>query len=160
MSDLTTKVHGEEVKILAKIEQTINVEAPPEKVWPMVYYDKIPQWLEMIKKSEFITKEKGVLGAKAHMVAEIAGIKAEWDAETTEWTENERFAWRTTAGTFTGFGSMTLKPIKEGTKATVTMDYDLPYSFLGKLIDKLRVGKQMDKGFKVGMEKLKEIVER
>ena len=145
---------------MAKIERSIDIEAPPEKVWPMVYWDKIPQWLDMIKKAEFTSKDKDKLGATAHVVGEAAGIKAEWDAETTEWTENKRFAWRTTAGTFTGFGSMTLSPVKAGTKATFLMDYDLPYSFLGKLVDKLRVSKQMDKEFRIGMEKLKEIGER
>lgn len=145
---------------MAKIERSIDIEAPPEKVWPMVYWDKVPQWLDMIKTAEFTSKDKDRLGATAHVAGEIAGIKAQWDAETTEWTENQKFAWRTIAGTFTGFGSMTLSPVEAGTKVTFLMDYDLPYSFLGKLVDKLRVSKQMDKEFKIGMEKLKEIAEK
>jgi uncharacterized membrane protein len=145
---------------LAKIEKSIDIEAPPEKIWPMVYWDKIPQWMDIIPKAEFTSKNKDGLGAIAHVNGEAGGIKSEWVAETTEWNENKRFAWRTLSGTFTAFGSMTLTPTKTGTRATIIMDYDLPYSFLGKLVDKLRVSKDMDKGFTRAMEKLKEITER
>jgi uncharacterized membrane protein len=145
---------------LAKIEKSIDIEAPPEKIWPMVYWDKIPQWMDIIPKAEFTSKHKDGLGATAHVNGEAGGIKSEWVAETTEWSENKKFAWRTISGTFTGFGSMTLTPTKTGTKATIIMDYDLPYSFLGKIVDKLRVSKDMDKGFARAVEKLKEIAEK
>jgi hypothetical protein len=55
---------------------------------------------------------------------------------------------------------MTLTTIKGGTKATFVMDYDLPYSVLGKLIDKLRVSKEFDKNMEQAMKKLKEIAEK
>ena len=145
---------------MAKIEKSIDIAAPPEKIWSMIYWDKMPQWLDIIKKAEFTSKYKDRIGATAHVNGEAGGTKAEWDAETTEWTENKRFAWRTTAGTFTGFGFTTLTPIKNGTNVAIVMDYDLPYSFLGKLVDKLRVSKEMNKGFDRGMEKLKEIAEK
>jgi uncharacterized membrane protein len=145
---------------LARIEKSIEIEAPPEKIWPFVYWDKVPQWFDQIKKAEYKSKYKDRIGATAHVVGDAGSMKAEWDAETTEWTENSKFAWRTTAGSFTGFGSMTLSPVNSGTKATFVMDYDLPYSVLGKLIDKLRVSKDLDRGAERAMEKLKEITER
>jgi hypothetical protein len=39
----------------------------------------------------------------------------------------------------------TLEPTAKGTKLTSTMDYELPYSILGKLVDKLRVSKDVEK---------------
>jgi len=40
------------------------------------------------------------------------------------------------------------------------IDYELPYSVLGKLIDKLRVHKAMDKSYDVALKKLKDIMEK
>ena len=145
---------------MARIEKSIGINASPEKVWPMVYWDKVPQWYAQIKKAEYTSNYKDRIGAIAHVLAEAGGTKSEWDAETTEWIENKKFGWRTTAGSFTGFGSMTLAPFKAGTKATFVMDYDLPYSILGKLIDKLRVSRAIEKGIEKGMENLKEIMEK
>lgn len=147
-------------EILARIDRFIEINAAPDKIWPMVFWDKVPQWFGGVKKAEFTSKFKDAVGATAHVEGEAGGVRAWWDAETTEWVENERFAWRTTAGTFTGVGYMTLTPTDSGTKTTFVMDYDLPYSLLGKIIDKLRVGKDVDKDAVRGLEKLKEIAER
>jgi hypothetical protein len=55
---------------------------------------------------------------------------------------------------------MTFSPIKNGTKLTFEMDYDLPYSILGKIIDKLWVGKDIDASMERGLRKTKEIFEK
>jgi uncharacterized membrane protein len=145
---------------LARIERSINIETTPEKVWSMVFWDKVPQWFSSIKKAEYTTKFKDRVGAVAHVFAEAGGVKAEWDAETTEWTENVKYAWRSTAGNFTGVGSMKFSPLETGFKVTFIMDYDLPYSIFGKIIDKLRVGRDIDQSCKRGLEKLREIAQR
>ena len=54
---------------------------------------------------------------------------------------------------------MTLSPSETGTKATFMMDYDLPYYILGKIIDKLRVCKALEKGTARALKKLKTLVE-
>ncbi len=145
---------------MARIERSIEINATADKIWPMVFWDKVPQWFSGIKRGEYTSKFKDRVGATAHVEGVAGGVKAEWDAETTEWVENKKYAWRTTSGTFTGVGSMTLAPTNSGVKTTFVMDYDLPYSILGKIIDRLRVGKDLDKDAVRGMEKLKEIAER
>ena len=145
---------------MARIEKSIVINAPAEKVWPMVYWDRVPDWMDGITQAAYTSEYKDKVGATAHVQGDAGSIKAEWDAETTEWLENQKFAWRTFAGSFTGFGSMTLATIGAGTKATFLMDYDLPYSFLGRLVDKLRVSKDLEKGTEKALKKLKELVEK
>ena len=140
---------------MARIEKSIEINASPGEVWPLVYWDRVPRWMDQIRKAEYTSKEREGVGVVAHVCGEAGGIKSEWDAETTEWTENSRFAWRSTGGTFTGIGSMTLASFGAGTKATFMMDYDLPYSIFGKIIDKLRVYKAIEKATERGLEKLK-----
>jgi uncharacterized membrane protein len=145
---------------LARIEKTIEINTTPEKIWPLVYWDRVPEWMDQIPKAKYTSEYKDKLGAIAHVMGDAGSIKAEWDAETTEWIENQKFSWRTIAGNFTGFGSMTLTSIETGTKTIFLMDYDLPYSFLGKLVDRLRVSKDLEKGTERALRKLKQLAEK
>jgi carbon monoxide dehydrogenase subunit G len=54
---------------------------------------------------------------------------------------------------------ITLEPTAKGTKLTYSMDYELPYSVLGKLVDKLKVGKDMEKNLGVINENIKKALE-
>lgn len=144
---------------MARIEESIVVIAEPERIWPFLFWDRLPEWLDGIKKATYTSGEKDCVGATAHVVAEMAGIKAEWDVEITEYARNERATWRTTGGNLTAVGLTTLEPVEAGSKLTFVIDYDLPYSILGKVVDKLMVSRDVGKGIKTGLQKLKSIVE-
>jgi len=145
---------------LTGIEKSVEIKAPPEKVWPLLFWDRLPEWHPYIKRAEYTSKKRASVGAAAHVIGEAEGQKFEYDAETTEYVENERAVWRTTSGNWTAFGSTTLKPMKAGTKVTMVMNYELPYSILGKIIDKLKVKKSMGKGLETALENLKSMVEK
>ena len=144
---------------MARIEKTIRISVPPEKVWHMLFWDRIPEWLEGIKEAEYTSKEKDVIGATAHVVGETAGIKVEFDIEITEYNKNSGASWRTKAGNFTANGNTILKPTETGVELTLVMECDLPYSILGKIIDKLLVSREMEQGFDNGLKKLKDTLE-
>jgi uncharacterized membrane protein len=145
---------------LTRIEKSIEINAPPEKVWPTMFWDGWLEWYAPFKKIEDTSKEKNKVGSTVHVKGELAGLKMEFDGEITEVIENEKVTWRTTGGSFTGFGSNALAPTKDGTKVTIMMDYEMPYSVLGKLIDKLRFHKAFDKSIDVGLKKLKGMLEK
>jgi len=145
---------------LARIEKSIEIAVPPEKVWSMLFWDRIPEWLDGIKEAEYTSEEKDGVGATAHVVGETAGIKVEFDIEITKYTKYEGASWRTTAGNFTAIGFTSLKPTEAGAELTLVIDYDLPYSILGKIVDKLLVGRDMEKGFESGLGKLKSMLEK
>jgi uncharacterized membrane protein len=146
---------------LTRIEKSIEINALPEKIWPMIAHERLPEWFDLFQKIELTSKEDDKLGATHKMTSELYDIvHIEWEGETTEWIENKMYAWRTTGGPFTGFGSMNLTPIKTGTKFTMEMDYGIPYSFLGKLMDKLLIHEALEKAFDEGLKNLKEILEK
>lgn len=145
---------------MARIEKSIEIAVPPEKVWPMLFWDRIPEWLDGIKEAEYKSEEKDSVGATAHVVGETAGLKVEFDVEITEYTEYEGASWRTTTGNFTAIGFTILKPTEMGAELTLVIDYDLPYSILGKIVDKLLVGRDMENGFESGLGKLKNMLEK
>lgn len=127
----------------------------------MVAHEKLPEWFEPFKKVVLTSKQGDKVGATHHIFNELDGlIKVEWDSETTEWIENELYSWRSIGGHFTNFGSITLRPAKEGTKVTLELDYHLPYSVIGQIVDKLRVHKEIDKSIDSGLKKLKDMLEK
>ena len=123
-------------------------------------WEKIQQWHTGFKSIVWTSKEKNKVGSTLHVTGEVEGIKAEADIEITEWKDNEMFAWRTIGGNITGFGSVSLIPTKIGTKYTVLIEYELPYSILGKLIDRINVRKTIDKISDDALKKLKDKVEK
>ena len=145
---------------MTRIEKSIEINAPPEKVWSMIYWERLPEWHTDFKTVEITSEEKNKVGTTVHITGETAGVKVEMDLETTELIANEKVAFRTTGGNITGLGYITLSPTKAGTKVTEVIDYQLPYSVLGKLIDKLRVHKAIDKSYDVALKKLKDMVEK
>ena len=144
---------------MARLKKLIEIKAPPGKIWPLLFWDKIPEWLDGIE-AEYTSEEKDSVGSTAHVVAEAAGIKAEWDIEITEYIRNERATWRSTAGNVTAIGLTTLEPTETGTRLTFVIDYELPYSILGKVVDKLVVSRQLEKDIAKGLKKLKAMIEK
>lgn len=126
----------------------------------MIQWEKVPEWHTEFKKIEVTSKDKDKVGTTVHEIIEVAGTKREMDAEITEVAQNEKMAWRTTGGALKASGSFVLSPTKAGTKVTQVMDYEMPNSVFGKLIDKLRVHKAIDESYDVALKKLKDIMEK
>ncbi len=146
--------------ILARIEKSIEIRAPPEKVWGLLSWDRHPEWLDIIKSARWTSEKHAGVGATAHVIGEVAGRKFEWNLKFTEYVEKEKGTWHTTAGDLKAIGSTTLEPTKIGTKLTFVINYDLPYSILGKIIDKLMISKETERSVERGLEKLKNILEK
>lgn len=98
------------------------------------------------------------VGTTAHFKGKQGGSEAEWDMAITEFEKNRKLTWHTmTPSKITMI--LTLEPITMGTKLTHTMDYEVPYSYLGKLIDKFRVSKDIDKELTIWLENAKKMLE-
>ena len=145
---------------MTKIEKSIEIKASPEKIWPMIQWDRTPEWYPDWKKVEWTSKDKDKVGSTVHIYVEAAGMKTELDYETTEVIENEKVAFRSTSKNFKATGYHSLSPTKAGTKVTIFADYELPYSVLGKLFNKVAFHRTMEKSFEVGLKKLKDMMEK
>ena len=98
------------------------------------------------------------VGSTAHFVG--AGTAGEWDMEVTEFVKNKKMAMRTIgASKIKMTSSFALEPTAKGTTVTFSEDYELPYSVLGKLVDKVKVGKDMEKNITKMLENVKKALE-
>jgi uncharacterized membrane protein len=145
---------------MTRIERAIDINASAEKIYGLLTWERCPEWYDAFKKVEHTSGVRNAVGETVHITGEVAGMKAEWDGETTERIENQGHEWRSIGGSFTGFGSFALTPIEGGTKVAMMMDYQMPYSIFGKLMDKLRFQKAFEKTIDNALQKLKTITEQ
>lgn len=99
------------------------------------------------------------VGATVHVLSNIGGVLGEWDAEITESIDNQSISWRTTSGYPTIIYHASIVPSKFGTKIITAFDYELPYSTLGKIVDKLRVHKVFEKDAERALQKIRDVAE-
>jgi len=149
---------------LGKVEKSIEIRAPPERVWEMLALDRWSEWqvgggftslqMEGIKfTSEVNTPEdKYRVGASA---------RPKWEAtfKVTESLKNEKITYLIEEQKTNSTITLVLEPIEEGTKLTYAVNYEMPWGIFGKFIEKLFKGigeGQLEKS----LEKLKNILEK
>lgn len=144
-----------------RVQRSIEIAAPPEKIWPfLIEPEKILKWCATFKKLEY-TSEQRSTGTTIY-IEEKAGptplMKLNFTA--TEWVENERLALRMTSGSGVKIYELrwTLEPTPSGSKFTFMENFELPFGIVGKLI--CAVGQRTSENHvKEFLAKLKSLVE-
>ena len=146
---------------MGKVTKSIEIEAPPEKVFDFINdMEKSNKMSKGVSEGEYTSKGPIGVGTTLHMVGKVGGTQAEFDMIITEFLKNRKVSMRTIGSSkFKMKGSMILEPTAKGTKLTNSMDYEVPYSVLGKVIDKLKVGKDLDKVMGKMVENVKKVLE-
>jgi ligand-binding SRPBCC domain-containing protein len=113
-----------------------------------------------VQKGEMVSNEN------MSFVGEVSGdgadalFKVEAEGEWVEYEENRRFGFRQIQGEMKRWeGAITFEPTEKGTKVTTNVDYELPYWVLGMIMDKLVVGKSLQRLYSSFDEGAKEILE-
>lgn len=119
------------------VSMSVDIKAPPESVWPyLVEPEKTMQWFTALKKFEYTSEEQGGPGSTFYWFEVASGREYNIYFETTEWIENEVFAYRMTEGDF--FKSYDerweIEPTPEGCRFTFNDHIEFPYGPIGKII--------------------------
>ena len=146
---------------MTKITKSIEIEASPEKIFAlMLDAEKMNEITKGYLEGEITSKGPVGVGTTIHYVGKSGGQQTEFDMEITEFVKDKRLSNRTIgANKLKMTGTWTLEPTATGTKLTVNSDYELPYSILGKIVDKLRVSKDMEKSTEKELSGIKKAVE-
>ena len=151
---------------MGRVESSVEIEAPIEKVFVFFSNPKNQEriFVDYNMKIEDVSKQPIGVGTKYRPSCVIAGIKAKPHLhELVEFEKNRRIVDREVKG---GGGSLKKEELTyafgatdRGTKVTLTIDYKLPYSVIGEVLDKLRMRKAFENFSKDGVQKAKEILE-
>ena len=149
---------------MGRIEKSIEIRAPPEKVWEMLAFDRHPEWSEEYQSAEYTSEvhtqeDKYRTGASARITTKH---KEEVNINIIESLENEKITYRVQGmpGARNIIGTFILKSTEAGTEMKTVTDYEIPGGILGKIFDKSFVQKALKKDFEKGLEKLKSILEK
>ena len=144
---------------MGKLAKSIEIEASPEEVFNFINdTEKMNKAHGGLTKGEYTSKGPVGVGTIMHMVGTHGGSKMEWDMEVTEFVKNKKVTTHTDKPSKMT-NSLILEPTDKGTKLTHEVEYELPYSILGKVIDKLKVSKDLDKVMGKLLENVKKALE-
>ena len=145
-----------------RIERSVEIAAPPEKIWPfLVEPDKIMQWFTLLKKFEYTSKQRSGAGTTFYYEEKNGPMLMKLGYEVTEWVENERFAFRMTSGpasTRRDDQVWAIEATSSGSRFTCTEDFEMPWGVLGRMLAAL-MGGMIGKRIQEILVNLKRIVE-
>ena len=148
---------------MGRIEKSVEIRAPPDRVWEMLAFDRMPEWSEQYESVEYTSEvrtpeDKYRVGASCRIGTKEGVV----EIEITESLENEKIMYRVQGmrGVRNVNGTFTLEPTEVGTRVTAVTGYE-PSDFMMKMLSKLGVlSKAIEKDFEKGLEKLKSILEK
>ena len=146
---------------MTKLTNTIEIEASPEKVFALASDMKNMNEASKGRPEVEITSKGPIgVGTTMHFVGAAGGSTAEMDLEVTEFVKNKKYVMHTIGASKTKMAfTYTFEPTAKGTKVTNDMEYEVPYSILGKLIDKLKVKKDIEESNIKLLENMKKAIE-
>jgi uncharacterized membrane protein len=148
--------------ILGRIEKSIEIGAPREKMWEMLALDRLPEWNEEYGDVKYTSEvrnpeDKYRVGASSHTDIKGAGAI---DFEITESLENEKMTFRMLGKRANNtVVTYALESVDEGTRFAYVMTFKLPWGIFGTLLDKLFKG-MLAKEAEKSLKKLKSILEQ
>jgi uncharacterized membrane protein len=116
---------------MATIEQSIDVDVPVRTAYNQwTQFEEFPRFMEGVER---VTQ---VDDTHLHWVAEIGGVRREWDAEITEQIPDERVAWTSRDGAHNA-GVVTFHRLDpEHTRVMLQLEFD-PEGFVETVGDAL-----------------------
>ncbi len=143
-----------------RIERSIEIAAPPEKVWSfLIEPEKIMQWFTLLKKFEYTSEQSSGVGTTFYYEERNGPMLMKLSYEVTEWVENERIAFSMTSGPAKKDDQVwAIEATPSGSRFTCTEDYEMPWGILGRMIVAL-VGWMIGKRIQEILDNLKRVVE-
>jgi hypothetical protein len=133
-----------------KVERSIQVDVPVTTAYNQwTQFEDFPYFMGGVKEVRQLDDRR------LHWVAEIAGVRREWEASILEQVPDEKIAWAATAGA-TNAGAVRFQPA--GTASTIvhlTLEYE-PEGVVEKVGDKLGIVERQVDG---DLERFKKLIE-
>jgi uncharacterized protein YndB with AHSA1/START domain len=147
---------------LTKLTISREIQASPEKIFSFVISERMNDvWGEwMIGKWD--SKDPVGVGSVGHF--DTRGMLASFGKMTgtvTEFEPNKKMTLHSqdAKGKTDSYDTILLEPAGAGTKTTYITQYNVPYSVFGKIIDKVKIRKDMEAMHVKMLENLKRIIE-
>jgi uncharacterized membrane protein len=145
---------------MPKVEQSIEIHAPISEVYNFIANqpERMVDWWPPIEVQERVTPAPTVLGSKSRYVYNMMGVKISGQHEVMALNTNQHLLVKTISGIDSSF-DFTFQPSASGTKLTIRVDYTMPGSVLGQLLNKIAIEDKNKRDLEEGLQNLKRIIE-
>jgi uncharacterized membrane protein len=142
------------------VEQSILIQAPAETVFGLIAHEpeRMAEWWPPIELQERVTPPPTRVGSIAHYVYNMMNVSIRGEHEVVEMAENQRLIVKTISGIDSRF-EFDFMPENNATRITIRVDYSLPGSVIGQLMNRLIIEERNLKDLQEGLQNLKQIVE-
>jgi hypothetical protein len=134
-----------------KVEKTVLVDVPVR-----VAYNQWTQFEEFPRFMDGVVEVRQIDDRHLHWVAEISGVRRQWDARILEQVPDEKIAWAATDGATNGGAVYFAEAGANRTSVTLALEYE-PEGLVEAVGDKLDIVAKQAEG---DMERFKALVER
>ena len=133
-----------------RVEKTIMVNVPVSRAYNQwTQFEDFPHFMSGVKSVTQLSDER------LDWVAEIAGVRRQWQARITEQVPDRKIAWAATEGA-TNAGAVTFEDVGgDQTSLTLVLEYE-PEGFLEKVGDTLNIVERQAEG---DLERFKAFIE-
>jgi carbon monoxide dehydrogenase subunit G len=125
-----------EVTIM-KVEQSINISAAPEKIWPFLTDPaKLPMWFDTFKQCRFSGDTSTGVGTTYYIEEKVPGPLRKIDFKATVWDEPNNLCLKMTSGkNVTDYRiHFRLEPTPGGTLFYFKEEIGMPFGIIGRLL--------------------------
>jgi len=121
-----------------RVQKSIDISAPPGKIWPyLTEPDRILKWCIAFKEFLYTGEKRNCVGTTFYVEEKVGPMPLmKLYFAVTEWIENERIAFRMTSGGGIKYYEQgwTLRETVAGSRFTFIEDVELPFGIAGKLV--------------------------
>lgn len=145
---------------MPQVERTVEIDAPVETVFKFIAQqpERQPEWWPPMELSQRVTPPPTAVGSVSRYVYNMLGIKIKGEHKVIELVENQRLVVQTISGINSTFEFM-FKPIASGTRLSVRVDYTMPGSVIGQLLNRVVIEKKNESDLETGLAQLKTLIE-
>jgi uncharacterized protein YndB with AHSA1/START domain len=146
---------------VARIEASIHIEAPPQRVWDvLVDWESQPRWMVDARSVQVTSVHRSGTDVALRCRTDIlAGVVVTDPLVVTEWEEPRILGVHHTGAVIRGVGAFELEPTPYGTALTWWEEAGAPFGAAGDLIADFVVVPWVERVFRRSLAGLKRIAE-
>ena len=125
-----------------RLQKSIEIAAPPEKVWPFLVESKeIIRWFTLLRKFEFTGSKQSGPGATFYYEEKSGPWVMKLSYVVTEWVEPKRLVFVLTSGPLKKDDQVwNLEAIPSGVRFIMVEDFEIASGAVGRILDHLLSG--------------------
>ena len=142
------------------VEQSVVIQVPASKVFDFIANqpERMPEWWRAFHLQERVTPPPTAVGSISRYAYNMMGVRIKGEHQVVEMEQDAHLLIRTLSGIDSMF-EFTFAPVDGGTELTVRVEYALPGSVLGQLLNRLTIEQRNERDLIESLQNLKLLLE-